>query len=153
LIVKYPGGEQAGTVVTDLVRSLDIAPTILDVAGLEVPEAMTMGRSLWSEMEAPHFVFAEEDHEGNILRSLHTLSDKLVLANPDNPRGLPATALFNLESDPGEQNNLADQAPETVGEMSEWLNRIEALARSNAVQAEAAELDADVEEQLRNLRY
>jgi arylsulfatase A-like enzyme len=152
LIVKYPGGARTGTVVTDLARSLDIAPTILDAVGLEIPSAM-MGRSLWSETEPPDFVFAEEDHEGNVLRSLRTLTDKLILANPDNPRGLPVTALFDLESDPGEQDNLAGHAPETVDEMTAWLNGVEALARSNAVQAEAAELDPDIEEQLRNLGY
>jgi arylsulfatase A-like enzyme len=152
LIVKYPGSARAGTVVIDLARSLDIAPTILDVAGLEVPEEM-MGRSLWSETEAPYFVFAEEDHEGNLLRSLHTLTDKLILANPDNPRGLSPTELFDLESDPGEQVNLADRATGIVGEMTEWLDGMEALARSNAVEAEAAGLDPDVEEQLRNLGY
>ena len=112
-----------------------------------------MGRSLWSETEAPRFVFAEEDHEGNVLRSLQTLTDKLVLANPDNPRGLPPTELFDLESDPGEQVNLADRAAETVDEMTGWLDGMEALARSRAVEAEAAELDPDVEEQLRNLGY
>ncbi len=152
MIVNYPGNAPAGTAVAARARSLDRAPTILDVAGLEVPEAM-MGRSLWTSSEPPLFVFSEEDHEGNILRSLQTLTDKLILANPDNPRGLPDTALFDLESDQGEQNNLADQAPETVGEMTEWLDGMEALARSNAVQAESVELDSDVEEQLRNLGY
>ena len=67
--------------VTDLARSLDIAPTILDIVGLDVPEAM-MGRSLWSETEPPHFVFSEEDHEGNVVRSMRTHTDKLILANP-----------------------------------------------------------------------
>jgi arylsulfatase A-like enzyme len=152
LIVKYPGNPRAGTVTTDLAQSLDIAPTILDVADLEVPEAM-MGRSLWSQTEPPPFVFSEEDHEGNQVRSLRTLSDKLILANPGNPRGLPATALFDLADDPEEQDNLADRSPDVVAEMKEKLSGIEALARANAVAAEAVELSPDVEEQLDNLGY
>jgi arylsulfatase A-like enzyme len=152
LIVKYPGNAQAGTVVTDLARSLDIAPTILDVTGLAIPGTM-MGRSLWSDTEPPSYVFSEEDHEGNVLRSLRTLSDKLILANSDNPRGLPETVLFNLLDDPEEQNNLEAQAPALVGEMKALLEGIEALARAHAVGAETVELDPDVEEQLRNLGY
>jgi arylsulfatase A-like enzyme len=152
LIVKYPGSARAGTVVSDLSTSLDIAPTILDGAGLTVPETM-IGRSLWSPSEPPRFVFAEEDHEGNVLRSLQTLTDKLILANPDNPRGLPTTALFDLQKDPSERNNVADQSPETVAEMTGWLNQVEALAQGKAVQSEAVDIDPEVEERLRSLGY
>jgi len=152
LIVKYPGGARAGIIMADLARSLDIAPTTLDVVGLAIPTVM-MGRSLWSETEPPLFVFSEEDYEGNMLRSLRALDDKLILANADNPRGLPTTALFNLDHDPGEMENLAARSPEVVTQMTEWLNGLEALARANAVDAESAGLDPDVEEQLRNLGY
>jgi arylsulfatase A-like enzyme len=138
--------------VSDLVSSLDIAPTLLDVAGLAIPEAM-VGRSLWSATKPPRFVYAEEDHEGNVLRSLRTLDDKLILANPDNPRGLPVTALFNLRDDPGEQNNLASQAPQRVNELTAWLNQAEALAYESAAEAQEAALDSIVEERLRSLGY
>jgi arylsulfatase A-like enzyme len=152
LIIKYPGNARAGTTVTDLVCSLDIAPTILDTTGLAIPETM-MGRSLWSPTDPPRSVFAEEDHEGNVLRSLQTGTDKLILANPDNPRGLPTTALFSLERDPGEQDNVADQFPAIVSEMTAWLNQAEAFAQGHAVQAEAVEIDPQVEERLRSLGY
>jgi arylsulfatase A-like enzyme len=152
LIIKYPGNARAGTTVTDLVCSLDIAPTILGATGLAIPETM-MGRSLWSPTDPPRSVFAEEDHEGNVLRSLQTGTDKLILANPDNPRGLPTTALFSLERDPGEQDNVADQFPAIVSEMTAWLNQAEAFAQGHAVQAEAVEIDPQVEERLRSLGY
>jgi arylsulfatase A-like enzyme len=152
LIVKYPGGARAGMVVTDLARSLDIAPTILDVLGLKAPEGM-MGRSLWSETEPPHFVFSEEDHEGNVVRSVRTHTDKLILANPDNPRGLPGTALYDLSCDPGEQNDLSAQYPGTASRMKKWVSQAEALTQGQAVEAEVVEIDPEVEERLRNLGY
>jgi hypothetical protein len=55
--------------------------------------------------------------------------------------------------DPGELENLADQAPELVGVMTGRLDGIEVLARSKAVEAEAVEIDPEMEERLRNLGY
>lgn len=46
LIIRQPGNAaRAGTVVTDLVETIDIAPTILDWVGQEIPNSMD-GRSL-----------------------------------------------------------------------------------------------------------
>ena len=81
------------------------------------------------------------------------MRDKLILANADNPRGLATTELFDLDSDPGEQNNLAAEAPGTISHMTEWLNRVEAVAQGSAVEAEMVEIDPEVEERLRSLGY
>ena len=40
LIVRYPDKRNAGTVVTDLVSFIDLAPTVLSLAGIEPPEHM-----------------------------------------------------------------------------------------------------------------
>jgi arylsulfatase A-like enzyme len=162
LIIKYPAGAEEGSspgsaispsqVVGDLVRSLDIAPTILDVAGLSIPEAM-MGRSLWSATDPVSFAFSEEDHEGNVLQSVRTPDRKLILANPDNPRGLPAEALFDLDSDPGEQRNLATTAPDQMEVLRGPLEDLLALARQRAVAGEMGSLDAAVQQRLRDLGY
>jgi arylsulfatase A-like enzyme len=45
LIVHWPEGIEAGTVSEDLVQNIDLAPTVLDLAGAEVPGSMH-GRSL-----------------------------------------------------------------------------------------------------------
>jgi arylsulfatase A-like enzyme len=152
LIIKYPGGAQGGSVVTDLVRSLDIAPTILDVAGVPIPEVM-MGRSLWSDTEAPAYAFAEEDHEGNILHAVRSATHKLILANADNPRGLPGEELFDLAVDPREQENLFADQPDQVLSMRQMLRQIVTLALERAVEGEVGSLDASVQEKLRDLGY
>ena len=89
-----------------MVRILDVAPTVLDLAGVKVPEAM-QGRSL-TDGRGVKESFAEEDLEGNRLRSLRTLTWKAVLASAGNPRGLPEVALFDLAADPGETHNVAE---------------------------------------------
>jgi arylsulfatase A-like enzyme len=152
LIIKYPGGAQAGSIVSDLVRSLDVAPTILDVAGVPIPEVM-MGRSLWSDAEAPAYAFAEEDHEGNILYAVRSTTHKLILANADNPRGLPEDELFELAVDPGEQENLFAEQPDQVSRLRQTLRQIVTLALERAVEGEVGSVDASVQEKLRELGY
>lgn len=45
LLVKWPGHIQAGSVNTQMVQNLDFAPTLLEAAGLEIPDDM-QGESL-----------------------------------------------------------------------------------------------------------
>jgi N-sulfoglucosamine sulfohydrolase len=46
LLVRWPGRVPAGRTARELVSSLDLAPTLLEAAGLAVPDAV-QGRSLW----------------------------------------------------------------------------------------------------------
>jgi arylsulfatase A-like enzyme len=152
LIVKYPDGARAGTVVTDLTRSLDIAPTVLAVAGAPIPEAMT-GRSLLSQTDAPSYAFAEEDFEGNVLHALRTPSHKLILANAGNPRDLPVEVLFDLIADPGEQQSLFAAELDRAQSLRELLRQEMILALERAVAGETDTLDAALQEKLRDLGY
>ena len=152
LLVKAPGNVRAGEVVTDLARSLDIAPTILDVAGVPVPQAM-MGRSLWSASEPLPYAFAEEDFEGNVLQALRTPTHKLIWANLDNPRGLAAEALFDMVADSGEQHDLSSALPDQALSMRRLLRDELLLALQRAVAADVSTLDATVRDRLHDLGY
>jgi hypothetical protein len=125
---------------------------VLDAAGLPIPEAM-MGRSLIGGAPPPAAAFAEEDHEGNVLHALRTTSHKLILANEDNPRGLPAEALFDLGADPGEQQDLVASQAERAQVLSQLLRETLALALEHAVAGETGEVDAALQEKLRDLGY
>ncbi|MBU0496073.1 MAG: sulfatase-like hydrolase/transferase [Chloroflexi bacterium] len=154
LIIKYPGSAGASAIDTGLARSLDIAPTVLDVAGVPVPAAM-QGVSLRPGASAARArsAFAEENRQGNVIRSLRDSQYKLILVNEGNPRGLPAVALFDLRADPGEQHNLADQKPDTVRQLRAGLDEALAYAEGRAVQGQSRELDAATRERLRELGY
>jgi arylsulfatase A-like enzyme len=154
LIVKYPGGARAGTVVDELARSLDVAPTILDAAGLPAPETM-QGRSLWSATEPPEFVYSEEDLEGNVVRAVRTPAYKLIRANADNPRGLPPEEIFHLAADPGEQQPLAASVGQDIP-----VDRLRGLLRDTlgraleaAVARAQGDVDAAVQQKLHDLGY
>ncbi|MBU0494839.1 MAG: sulfatase-like hydrolase/transferase [Chloroflexi bacterium] len=156
LIVKYPHNAHAGTTDEGFARSLDIAPTVLDVLGPQVPAPASMqGVSLRPGTAAPRAeaIFAEVDHNGNVLRAIHTEQRKLIIAGEGNPRGLPLAALFDLTTDPGEQHNLVAAEPETVQRLRAELHEFVAFAQANAVAGQSTELDAATRERLRQLGY
>lgn len=124
LIVKRAGEPQAGSARVDAVRTLDIAPTLAAAAGVPLAPSF-QGIDLFSgTVDEP--LLAEEDLEGNRLTSLRDGTWKVIRANPDNPRGLPVTALFDLANDPHEQTNLASQDSGRAAEMVAHLERFKA---------------------------
>ncbi len=62
MLVRWPGKVQPGSVREDLVCFLDLAPTVLSLAGAEVPPHM-QGRVMLGEktQPAPKYVFAARD--------------------------------------------------------------------------------------------
>lgn len=108
----------------DLVRTLDIAPTLLSAAGVPAPPSF-MGQDLF-DGPVTEPVIAEEDLEGNQLAAIRTGPWKLITANPGNPRGLATVELYNLDSDPGERRNLAHEESDRVAEMMAELRRLRA---------------------------
>ncbi len=50
-VIRFPGKEDAGTVVNDLCSFVDIPATILSLAGVQVPDYM-QGQAFWGEQKA-----------------------------------------------------------------------------------------------------
>jgi len=96
-------------------QTLDVAPTLLDLLGIEIPSAM-QGRSLlpWLEGAAPEALDRPLlAHAMNRrVESLQRGRWKLVRRNPDDPAlGAPSYGLFDLERDPGEVTDLWQAQP------------------------------------------
>jgi arylsulfatase A-like enzyme len=140
LLVKLPR-QTVGEIDVGLARTLDIAPTILRAAGFDVPAAM-QGVDLRNvEQERPKFVYAEEDHQGNVLYAGRSMDWKYMAANVGNPRGLPQSNLFHLANDPAEMYNLSEAEPEKTEQAAERVARISEWARAGQVAASEVELD------------
>jgi choline-sulfatase len=104
LIVKLPGRQAAGSEVAAQVRTTDILPTVLDVAGVEASIQMdgaslkpyfaggeTVGRTAFGETDYPlHFGWAA-------LRSVRDSNFKYIQA--------PRPEFYDLHADPGELHN------------------------------------------------
>ena len=117
LILRWPGRITAGATTDALVELTDLAPTLLDAAGLPAPEHMA-GRSL-----LPLLRGATAEHRGEVrceyyaaLRSLNRnlsgWSDSRATMIRDRRyklavyHGHPVGELFDLQEDPHEHRNL-----------------------------------------------
>jgi len=90
---------------------VDLAPTILDIAGLP-PLRFAQGRSLLPRIRKPGLP-GEEVYIWEAIR------------NPQWKYVKPRHELFDLKADPGEQHNLADSRPDILEHMDGILNRCE----------------------------
>lgn len=132
LYIRFPGRIEPGSVCDTPVSGIDFYPTLLEYAGLEVPPEQAIdGRSMVGLLSGgADAAFAERDlfwhypHYGNqggdpssiILRSPW----KLIYYHEDGHN-----ELYNIDTDIGEQNDLAGERPELTAELrqrlDEWL--------------------------------
>jgi arylsulfatase A-like enzyme len=155
LIVKPPRGGATGVVADGIVSSLDIAPTIIQTAGVTVPPMMS-GKPLGLAADAPaprDHSFAESELEGNALQAYRSGGMKVIHANPGNPRGLPDHQLFDVASDPGEQKDLIATQTDVANKLTADMSAVQSHAESIAVESTGTSIDAASEERLRALGY
>ena len=125
LALRLPGRIPAGVRAPGLALNLDLAPTLLDLAGVQPLEPMD-GRSLLPELagEQPgreRFLYLAPGFGGGkvIERAIVELRYKYVRLQAE---GQTEELLFDLEQDPDERSNLAEQ-PAQASE----LERLRAL--------------------------
>jgi arylsulfatase A-like enzyme/uncharacterized membrane protein YbhN (UPF0104 family) len=159
LMVKWRAGAPAAPPDArgEPARLIDVAPTLLAQAGADAPAAMQgIDLAQLPAARAPNdrVVFAEENHEGNVLRALRTKRWKWIEANAGNPRGLPERELFEVEVDPGETQNVVEREAGTAAELARQASSFEIAAKEHKVgEAKAASISAEECEQLKQLGY
>jgi arylsulfatase A-like enzyme len=111
-------GFQGGKDINELVSLIDLPPTILSCANIEVPDYM-QGRSLRNLLQNTNKNWSNEIFiqisETQVGRAIRTKKWKLSVRAPKKHGFLYANSeiykedlLFDLENDPHEQNNLID---------------------------------------------
>ncbi len=150
LFVKLPENRRGGTSVGHWVQSIDLMPSVLRLAGAEVPEGIQGG----DIFRGSDVVYAEESHEGNVLEAVRerrgTDEWKMITANANNPRGLEPVEVYRVDNDPSETQNLAENEEETVAALQETMEGERARALEGAVQGVTVELTAeDIEKNCR----
>jgi arylsulfatase A-like enzyme len=99
-------------------------------------------------------VFAEENHEGNVLRAVRSERWKWIEANTGNPRGLPERELFDVSADPGEKQNVAEREPGTLAELRQHADGQQLAAEKGRIgTAQAAAISAEERASLCALGY
>jgi len=156
LLIKWAkGGERAAPGAdSGIARLIDVGPTLLGAAGLVVPDGMQgidLRVPFMARLEKDRHVFSEEDHEGNVLWSLRTEDEKLIVANAGNPRGLPERSFFDIAQDPGEMDPYED--PEAEERLEEIAELARLAAEGKAVESQDVEMTLADCERLRMLGY
>jgi len=117
MIIRWPGMPEnsKGKLLQQLVLNIDVAPTILDMAGIKVPEVMS-GKSLLPIINHPESDFRKDffmEHVG-IVKADHPIPDSYGIRTKDwkyiryvnvKPE---VEEMYNLRNDPMELKNLVD---------------------------------------------
>jgi arylsulfatase A-like enzyme len=152
-IAKWPRGRRgAPPRWQGQVRLIDIAPTVLALVDAPVPPSM-QGEDLLAGRDHERTVYAEEDHEGNVLQAMRAGGWKLIRANPGNPRGLSELELYHVAADVGEMESLAESQPDRAQTLLGELITLELAAQSSPTMGETAEISPEDCEKLKALGY
>lgn len=156
LVMRFPGRAKAGTRRPDRVRIVDIVPTVLDWIGLPQPEQV-QGRSLFDASKdgvEGRAAFAQGIVVPGAEADLQMYSQgrwKLI-----RDERLGSEALFDIESDPRELENLVGRAdPTVVVALREALDQLVAENRERSARYPVApgKLDRSEIERLETLGY
>lgn len=157
MVWKLPGGQGAGRRLETPVDQVDVAPTILEAAGLAVPAALP-GRSLWAALAAGA-ALAERpsvallDRLSYAYESVYDRGFKLIRRlDRDTYRERPLDQLFALPGDPFERTDREAELPVRRALLESRL-RAQRLALGPALVPGEVELDRELEKSLRALGY
>jgi len=136
LLIRLPGEIESQTRVNGYVSLVDLFPTILDY--LDVAAKPSDGKSLKGLMQGTdqkhgEYVVTEWNYRGDISPNYMIVKDGWKLLIPYSKESDVLNAMYNLNSDPYEMNNLlgnnpmstqyASKAEELRNALLEWLNK------------------------------
>jgi len=124
LLISRPGHMPESEEAAASVSTVDILPSILDLFGFKLPsrvsgrsfEAALEGKSIPDEAVYLETEFPLTEYGWSPLRGVVTTEWKYVLA--------PREELYDLKSDPGELDNLADAMPDRAKELAARLRAL-----------------------------
>lgn len=167
LIISYPPSVPAGIVVPSVARTIDIVPTVLDIAGVPIPSGL-QGESLVPRMRAggkgPGPIAYSESgrnfYKENPRQYVEGVAGKWRMVRGDRfklimiPKGSgePIWEFYDLESDPGEKTNALGRFPEEEGVLRRALLDLLAADPGRDDRAEP-DLPPGLEDDLRSLGY
>jgi choline-sulfatase len=147
LVLRLPGGVHGGTRVAGTVAQADLAPTLLELAGLEAKglDGVSL-RGALSGAASGHPVYSETFYP-----RYHLGWSELFAATEGRYRYVraPRPELFDLSSDKAEQRNLVAERASVAGAMNLWLEQRGAGGAASAPE----QVPRDVREKLQALGY
>lgn len=125
LIVRWPGLTPPGTVCDDLVHNIDLPPTVCEALNLNVPGGWN-GRSLLPQLRGETDGAPREKivlSHGLHCRQRSVFDGKMAFVRTYEPSyyEYQPRMLFDIAADPHQTRDIANQQPETVAEMENYL--------------------------------
>ncbi|UCC97114.1 MAG: arylsulfatase [Phycisphaerales bacterium] len=122
MIARWPGIVKAGSQCQHISAFWDILPTFAELAGTSAPagiDGISMVPALLGKPQKQHEFLYWEFHEGSSKQAVRMGDWKAVRLAPSRP-----IELYDLKSDIGERNNVADAHPDVVTKVEEILGTV-----------------------------
>lgn len=130
-IMRWPGHIPAGKVCDQIAVTIDLYPTFARLAGAKLPTNRIIdGKDIWPLMhgdenaKTPHEAFFY--YRAYNLEAIRCGDWKLILERekgPETPNQKLTEALYNLQTDIGEQHNVLAEHPEVVNRLHALMER------------------------------
>ena len=125
MMIAGPGVAARGVIDSTYLTVMDLAPTFLDIAGAQYPDDDSVRPMLGESIT--RFLTGETDivHDENYVTTLYHAGRAYLrqgnwkISNLEPPFDEADFELFDLATDLGESNNLADDEPEKLAELIE----------------------------------
>jgi len=122
MIVCWPGKIPPGQVSDFLCAAWDFLPTAMQIALREPPKSidgLSVLPTLLSETQTNRHDFFAWDLRGrNLAQAAHQGDWKIIRSKPDEK-----WELYNLKTDPGETQNVADENPDVIAKFEKLLGK------------------------------
>jgi len=153
VLLKRPAGRDAGRRVTARVSAVDLAPTLLEIAGVTAPAAI-QGQSLLALSSAPRAAdrpaYAETDYPRRAFgwSSLAAWrGDRFLYVKA------PRRELYDLAADPAAAHNVAEERKAVADGVARTLEEFRRRTASDGSGSAAPALDPQLAEKLASLGY
>lgn len=153
LLLKLPQNRMPGKRVNNRARLLDVAPTVLEAAGIPVPSQM-QGQSLLrlaqasSQADAPAYARSDLPHQGFGCSPLESWrAGKYLYIRAPKPE------LYDLSADPNATRNLAQSAKATLETMASQLQSFDSHFAKDAGGSAGPALTSSEMQKLASLGY
>lgn len=141
-IVSMPGTVPANTVCHEMVTAMDVLPTVVNLTQSQMPRMNAVdGKDIWPLLTAapgaktPYevFFFVNKNeveavragrwklHVPHLYRVVNTPGKDGLPGDQDNYGGAEGLALYDVEADPAESKNVADQHPDLVKKLTQLI--------------------------------
>lgn len=131
MIIQWPNVIKSGSTSDHVSAFWDVLPTVSDIIGVDTPkesQGISFLPTLLGKQQKEHEYLYWEFHEKNGRQAVRTGNWKGVRLEMTNNPNAPIE-LYDLSTDPGEGNNIADRYPEIVKKIADFMK--EAHQESN----------------------